>query len=159
MPLYLVQHGKNLSKDQDPDKGLSPVGTQESEQIAQVAGRYRVHVKRIVHSGKARALQTAEIFARELQPAQGVHARDGLTPLDDVEVYARRIESHDDHMIVGHLPFLSRLASYLVVGDADTPIFQFQNSGILCLDRQAPDSRKWVILWSLTPRIGESVSQ
>lgn len=157
MPLYLVQHGKNLPKDQDPDKGLSPLGAQESEQIAQVAARYSVHVKRILHSGKKRALQTAEIFARQLNPAEGVHARDGLGPLDDVQAYAREVESQDDHMVVGHLPFLSRLASYLVVTDADTPIFQFQNSGILCLDRQAPDSREWVILWSLTPRIGESV--
>lgn len=157
MALYLVQHGKNLPREQDPDKGLSPVGAQESEQIAQVAARYNVHVKRIVHSGKKRALQTAEILARQLNPAEGVHARDGLGPLDDVHSYARGIESHDDHMIVGHLPFLSKLTSLLVVRDADTPIFRFQNSGILCLDRQGPDSREWIILWSLTPQIGDSV--
>jgi phosphohistidine phosphatase len=30
MALYLVQHGKSLPKDQDPDQGLSEDGTTET---------------------------------------------------------------------------------------------------------------------------------
>ena len=54
-------------------------------------------------------------------------------------------------MLVGHLPFLSRLASYLVTGDPERPIFQFQNAGIVCLSRTGEG---WAIKWSLSPRIG-----
>ena len=73
MAIYLVQHGKSLSKEQDPEKGMSANGVQETERIAEVAAGYKIDVKRIIHSGKKRALQTAEIFGRYLVPAEGVH--------------------------------------------------------------------------------------
>ncbi len=40
MALYLVQHGKSLSKDQDPQKGLSEEGAVETRRIAEVAANY-----------------------------------------------------------------------------------------------------------------------
>jgi len=64
MPLFLVQHGKNLPKEQDPEKGLSEEGKNEVERIAALAVRYGVSVSAIKHSGKKRARETAEIFAR-----------------------------------------------------------------------------------------------
>ena len=37
MALFLVQHGKSLSKDKDPKKGLSEEGIAETERIAKAA--------------------------------------------------------------------------------------------------------------------------
>ena len=65
MALFLVQHGKSLPKDKDPKKGLSKEGTAETERIAEVARGYQIPVSRIVHSGKTRARQSAEILASE----------------------------------------------------------------------------------------------
>ena len=59
MALFLVQHGKSLSKDKDPKKGLSEKGIAETERIAKAAKGHGVHVLRITHSGKTRARQTA----------------------------------------------------------------------------------------------------
>jgi len=153
MALYLVQHGKSLSKDVDPDQGLSEEGTAETERIAQVARDYQVKVSHIRHSGKKRARQTAEIFAASLKPAGGVEEVGGLKPLDDVSAFAAAIDAASNTMLVGHLPFMERMASYLVTESADKPIFKFQNSGIVCLDK-APDSDSWVIVWTLMPKIG-----
>ncbi len=47
MALFLVQHGKSLSKDKDPEQGLSEEGVSEVEQIAKVAKGYHVYVSRI----------------------------------------------------------------------------------------------------------------
>jgi len=55
-------------------------------------------------------------------------------------------------MLVGHLPFMGRLTSYLITASVDTPVFKFQNSGILCLDKD-PDIGSWVIKWALMPKI------
>ena len=66
MAIYLVQHAECLSKDQDPEKGLSDSGTANATRIAEVAAGYRVPVRRIFHSGKKRARQTAEIFVPAL---------------------------------------------------------------------------------------------
>ena len=153
MALYLVQHGKSLSKDIDPDQGLSEDGTAETQRIAQVARDYQVNVSNIKHSGKKRARQTAEILAAALKPAGGVEEVSGLKPLDDVSAFAAAIDAAADTMLVGHLPFMERMTSYLVAGSADKRIFKFQNSGIVCLEKD-PDSDSWVIVWTLMPKIG-----
>jgi phosphohistidine phosphatase len=153
MALYLVQHGKSLPKDQDPDQGLSREGMADVERIAGVARGYGVRLAAIRHSGKKRALQTAEIFAAALNPEKGVETMDGINPLDNVAAVAPTLRSDDNVMLVGHLPFMERLTSYLTTGATDRLIFKFQNGGIVCLD-QDQDSKSWYIKWTLMPRIG-----
>ena len=153
MALFLVQHGKSLSKDIDPDQGLSQEGIAETKRIAEVAVNYRVNVSDIKHSIKKRAHQTAEIFASAFKPAGGTMEVAGLKPLDDVTTFAASLNPDENTMLVGHLPFMERMASYLVIGSTDTPVFKFQNSGIVCLNK-SPDSDSWVIVWTLMPNIG-----
>ena len=153
MALFLVQHGKSLTKDKDPQKGLSQEGIAETERIAQVAKGYAVGVSKITHSGKTRARQTAEIFEAALKPSGGIHESSGLSPLDDVTVFADTIDSTKDVMLVGHLPFMERLTAYLITGSSEKPVFKFQNSGIVCLNTD-PTTESWVIKWTLMPHIG-----
>lgn len=152
MSLYLVQHGKSLPKDIDPDKGLSEEGQSEVEMIAAVARGYGVPVTTVFHSGKKRARQTAEIFTAALDVAEGLAQRTGLNPLDDVTQIAASLSAADNHMLVGHLPFMERLTAYLITGSIDKPVFKFQNGGIVCLD-QDPETRHWFIKWTLMPNI------
>ena len=153
MALYLIQHGKSLPKDQDPDQGLSAEGIAETEQMAKLAKNYDVAVTQIRHSLKTRARQTAEIFAGALKPKQGIQEVSGIKPLDDVAAYAANIDPVEDIMLVGHLPFMERMTAFLITGSIDKPVFKFQNSGIVCLDKD-PEAQAWVIRWTLMPKIG-----
>ena len=153
MALYLVQHGKSLPKDVDPDQGLSEEGVADTERIAKVAQNCGVMVSKIKHSGKTRAHKTAEIFASTLNPERGIEEVSGLKPLDDVSAFATNIDPRANSMLVGHLPFMERLTAYLVTGSVERPVFKFQNSGIVCLDKD-PETNSWVIVWTLMPKIG-----
>lgn len=153
MALYLVQHGRSLSREMDAEQGLTPEGMAEVERIAGVAANYRVQVSQIKHSGKKRALQTAEIFAAALKPVKGVEPSGGLDPLDDVTQLAAQLDSADNLMLVGHLPFMQRLASYLITGSSEILVFKFQNGGVVCLDHD-PESNSWFIKWALMPKVG-----
>ena len=153
MAVFLVQHGKSLPKEQDPDKGLSQEGISDVERIAGVAKNYGIRVSQIKHSGKKRAMQTAEILANALQPPGGAQASNGLDPLDDVTKLAEHLSSRDDVMFVGHLPFMEKLTSYLTTGSTEKKVFKFQNGGIVCLG-QNPEDRSWFIKWTLMPKIG-----
>lgn len=153
MALYLVQHGKSLPKDKDPQKGLSQEGIVETERIAQAAKGYAIRVSKIIHSGKTRARQTAEIFEAALKPGGGIDEESGMNPLDDVTVFSDTIDSTKDILLVGHLPFMERLTAYLITGSAEKAVFKFQNSGIVCLDKD-PITKSWVIQWTLMPHIG-----
>ncbi len=153
MALYLVQHGKSLSKEIDPEKGLSEDGNADVRRIAEVAAGYGCKVQRISHSGKKRAKQTAKIFNRFLNPPRGVEEISGINPLDDVSGFSKRLSVEENQMLVGHLPFMERLTSYLITGAIEPPVFKFQNGGIVCLDKH-PDTQTWVIKWALMPNIG-----
>ena len=151
MALFLVQHGKSLPKEKDPDQGLSKEGLAETQTMAAAAAENNVQVMRILHSGKKRALQTAEILVKELEPEAGISKGNGLAPLDDVTAFAATLDNDEDIMIVGHLPFLERLVSHLIIGSQDTPVIKFQNSGIICLDKQDATG-SWFLRWALFPR-------
>lgn len=153
MALYLIQHGKSLPKDQDPDQGLSAEGIAETQRISNAAKDYGVAVSQIRHSVKTRARQTAEIFGGALNPKQGIREVSGIKPLDDVAEYAANIDPAEDIMLVGHLPFMQRMTAFLITESIDKPVFKFQNSGIVCLDKD-PETQAWVILWALMPKIG-----
>jgi phosphohistidine phosphatase len=153
MALYLVQHGKSLPKDQDPDQGLSEDGTTETERIASLAQGYGVSVSQIRHSVKTRARQTAEILARALKPQNNIQEISGIKPMDDVAACAAKIDPDENVMLVGHLPFMERITSYLITGSIDQPVIKFQNSGIVCLDKD-PETQAWVIKWTLMSNIG-----
>jgi phosphohistidine phosphatase len=153
MALYLVQHGQSHSKDVDPDKGLTDEGHATVKRMAEVARSYGVPVRCILHSDKKRARQTAEIFEAALSPPDGLRAKAGLGPLDDVTAMAGLIDSKADLMLVGHLPFMGRLCAWLVTGDTETPVFQFQNGGIVCL-KPSSEKKGWIIAWTLMPDIG-----
>jgi len=151
MSLFLVQHGKNLPKDVDPEKGLSNEGKEEVKRIASLAGEHAIPVSAIKHSGKKRARETAELFMEALNPVEGVRQIEGLSPLDDVTKLD--VKAEQNVMLVGHLPFMEKLTSYLVTGSPDRPpVLKFQNGGIACLDRDEA-SNSWFIKWTLFPRI------
>jgi phosphohistidine phosphatase len=156
MKLYLVQHANAKSKEEDPDRPLSDMGW---EDIRRVAGFLDEHVapdvKRIYHSGKTRARQTAEVLGKSLNPQEGVHKAEGLDPLADPEIWAERLAAEaTDLMLVGHLPYMSRIASLLLVGDPEKEIVTFQQGGVVCLARGG-EWKAWSLQWMVIPAILE----
>jgi phosphohistidine phosphatase len=152
MRLYLVQHGKALSKEQDPERPLSEEGRREARRIADFIRPLSLAVGESWHSGKLRAAQTADIYAEAFRAAEGPTARKGLAPDDNVALLRDELAvATDDTMIVGHMPFVSRLASLLLTGYESPPIATFVNAGVVCLERTADST--WQIRWVITPEL------
>ena len=151
MRLFLVQHGEAKSKAEDPERGLTDGGAKVVAKMAARLAAAAVEVSEIRHSGKRRAEQTAAIFARELAPVQGVSAASGLDPNDDILPLVESLrETHGGLMVVGHLPFLSRLAGFLLTGDAGREAVRFHNAGVVCL---AEEDSVWRVEWVLVPAL------
>ena len=152
MAIYLSQHGKSAPKDIDPERGLTAEGRAEVERVAQMLAEAGVCVDVIRHSGKARAAQTADIFAVLLKPDQGVESCAGIDPLDDVTELANALPRNRDEMYVGHLPFMERMVSFLTTGDPELRVVAFKNSGVVRLDWDQ-DTERWVIGWAVFPEL------
>lgn len=148
---YLVRHGEAKSKAQDAERGLAPAGEQNVQKIANWAARVGIRVDEIRHSGKARAEQTAQIIAAALQPGVEPQAIPGLGPNDDVVPVAKSLDSEERTvMLVGHLPFLGRLVSQLVVGNSDQALVAFDAAALVRLSKHED---QWVVDCVVAPNL------
>ena len=63
-----------------------------------------------------------------------------------------RVDYSVNTMVVGHLPFLEWLTSFLITGRQSPVVFKLQNGGILCLD-QIESLESPAIKWGLMPQV------
>ena len=150
MKLYLIQHGEAKSEAEDPERSLAIEGEEEVHRVAKTAKRLDIRPSKIYHSGKRRAQQTTEIIASALNlPVQFAQ---GLNPLDDVRPWVERIlKEKEDFMIVGHLPFLEKLTSFLLCGDEKARLVLFRYGAIVCLIQK--EDKGWAVRWILLPEM------
>jgi phosphohistidine phosphatase len=147
--LYIVRHGEAKPKDEDPERGLTEAGHAKVSRMANWVAASGIRVGEIRHGGKLRAQQTAEIFAGAL--GAHAHTTPGLAPRDDCASIARAIASEDGEiMMVGHLPFLERLAALLTVGNADSNVVTLGAGALLELTL-ADDA--WRVTCLMQPRL------
>jgi len=150
MNLYLVQHADAKNKEEDPARPLSKKGFQDLEKVSSFLEVKGIRVTKILHSGKLRAKQTAEILNEVIPSSEGVMKTEGLAPLDDPYIWGKRSkEESNDLMLVGHLPNLRRLAGLLLTDNADKRVIDFKKGGVLCLQRDEEDN--WSVGWMIIP--------
>ncbi|MDP6106992.1 MAG: phosphohistidine phosphatase SixA, partial [Candidatus Brocadiia bacterium] len=152
MRLYLVRHGEARPKEADRERHICDRGAKNVGKVAAFLKGRGLRVDAIWHSGKARAAETARILASALDVKKGVIEHDGLAPNDPVGPVAKGLKKADaDLMIVGHLPFMGKLASLLLAADENAGIVEFATGGIVCLVRA--DEGGWAIEWAVIPEI------
>ncbi len=151
MRLYLVQHGLANDTNEDVTRPLSGQGREDITRTAGFLSLFeKPHPVKIMHSGKLRAQQTASMFA-EAWGNIPVEAVADLNPMDDALLWAERLASLDDDvMLVGHLPYLQRLAGLMICADPNREVVRFRNGGVLCLERT---NTGWSILWQINPTL------
>jgi phosphohistidine phosphatase len=154
--IYLIQHAEAEQEKDDPARPLSEKGVGGIRKTGAYLYRNNVRVDQILHSGKLRARQTAEIVAECITPVnyKNILETDGLSPLDDPGIWDDRLKYlTNDLMLVGHMPHLGRLASRLLCGDAARDIIWFTMGCVVCLERR--EQGNWTLRWTMTPAMFE----
>ncbi len=155
MRLFLVRHGEALPKTADPLQPLSPEGKRCAVLAADALLRAGARPVALLHSEKMRATQTAAIISRELPGHPPAQLRRGLAPEDPVDEWeAEAALARTDMVIVGHMPFLPRLASLLVTKDQERAQFAFETGGVLCLERI--DYGSWTVRFLFAPSLAST---
>ena len=150
MNLYLVQHAEAVSKEENPDRPLTEKGKKDAQKSVRFLKNNNTKIDIIWHSSKTRAIETANIFKEGLELSCNIQKREDLSPNDPVDKFIGELKSsNEDIMIVGHLPFLQKLASSLLIGSAQQSIISFKQAGVVCLSRQEEDS--WQIIFHIIP--------
>ncbi|MBC8276855.1 MAG: phosphohistidine phosphatase SixA [FCB group bacterium] len=150
MLLLIIRHGEANNPVLDPKKGLSEKGVRQAEKIAGFLRKQQSGISEIWHSPKQRAFQTAGVIAEILEPEPALVKRNNLNPENAVEPVVQDLEMLDRNLIiVSHLPFVDRLASFLATYNYNSSLFKFSTCGSVCLEKS--DSSFWRIRWVISP--------
>jgi phosphohistidine phosphatase len=153
MKVYLVQHGEATREEVDPARPLTPKGREDVEKVGKFLGGLSLDIGSILHSGKTRALETAQILAKSITPRLEPIKREGLLPNDPVEpFYEELLREEKGVMVVGHLPFLAKLASMLLTGSSTHPeIILFRMGGVVSFSKEEGEGFR--VEWMVIPEI------
>ena len=150
MFLYLVRHGKAAAEGEDRSRPLTAKGIEEVTQVTQLLKKNPVKVTAIFHSGKKRAEETAEIIKEQLTLNCPLLIKKYFSPNDSTDFLYQEI-SHikEDIMMVGHMPFLGKLASRLITGTEEPVVFVFNTAAVLLIERLS--DMNWQVMFHITP--------
>jgi phosphohistidine phosphatase len=154
MFLYLIQHAHAKNKDEDPERGLTDLGISAIKKTGGFLFKLNPQISKIWTTGKKRAEQTSMILSEQLNVSHEhvITVKENLNPKDDVLLIAGELDKikHENIIIVGHLPHLSRLAAQLLTNQQEMEVIRFKNAGIVCLARVED---LWTLEWMITPGI------
>ena len=102
MKIYLVQHAKARSEEEDSARPLNEEGIKEIKNINRFLKNLKIKVSCIYHSEKLRAKQTALVLNESINSDRGTEELKGLKPNDDPAVINNLVNMQsDDLMLVG----------------------------------------------------------
>lgn len=154
MRLYLVQHGEAVPAEVDPDRPLSDKGRADIERLAGWLAAHNVTVSRILHSGKTRARQTAEILRPLLSSSSQIYEGRGLAPNDSPDAFLHQLKDPTkDVLVAGHMPFVARCVSQALTGAPDRQLVEFLPGSVAGIERSSGAS--WQLFMFSRP---ESIS-
>jgi phosphohistidine phosphatase len=142
MRLYLVQHGDAVAEDVDPDRPLSDKGRGDIRRLAEWLSSHDVKVSKILHSGKTRARETADLLRPLLSSPSQIFESQGLAPNDSPEAFLHQLKDPDkDILVAGHMPFVARCVSQALTGAPDRQLVEFLPGSVAGIERN--DGASW----------------
>ena len=122
--LFLIRHAKtepSVGRD-DYERRLTGRGREDAKRVAKALTARRMLPDVLIHSGAARAKETAEIFAAAWQGKVELQEDAGLYDASVATLLARTRALADEHKrvgLVGHNPGLGELATALIGSGAE----------------------------------------
>ena len=150
--------GNRGDVEDDFHRPLTKAGTEQTASAAKGLRAISVKPDALLSSPLTRALQTAEIVAKELGLKVSIvdALAAGATPGEILEAIRER---DGDVLIVGHDPDFSALVSYLLAGETQT-FMDFSKSGIVALRfKQKPEHAAGSLLWYMRRKQLASLSK
>ncbi len=163
MRLYLLRHAEALDGLDDALRPLSAKGKRSIEALAErLSSKSLLKPMPLWHSPLLRSLESAKLFKTAMgwKRAQLI-ACEGIAPDSKALMMATSLlKAPKDVMIVGHEPYLGRLASLLLTGDERALCTKIRKGALICLERRGSKTNEktlgaWRLRWHLSPELFE----
>jgi len=159
MEIYLLRHGiaeERSDTGRDEDRRLTGEGREKLERVLERAHAGGVAPSAIISSPLRRALETAEIAARQLGYEGKILRSPALSPGSSPQDVWNLLREHAGEMAVlltGHEPLFSATVAHFL--GSLRGMVRFRKGALVCIDvedgRSVPEG---VLQWMITPRLG-----
>jgi len=134
--LLVARHGEAMEAASDSARPLSERGREAVERVGAAVAADGLRVTRVTHSGLKRAEETAVILARLLAPDAVITVDPRLEPDEDPSPIVESLFASDqDTLVVGHLPYVARLALRLLRDPKQAAMITFRPGTLMVLER------------------------
>jgi phosphohistidine phosphatase len=158
MELYLLRHGiaeDRAPSGRDADRRLTEEGRQKLRRVLERAHSAGVSPSLILSSPLKRAIETAEIAARELGYEGKIVRVNALKPDSspaDVWTEVRTHRAESAILLAGHEPLFSATVSTMLGSTRN--MIDFKKAGLVRIDFESLGAEpSGVLEWMLTPKI------
>jgi phosphohistidine phosphatase len=158
MEIYLLRHGiaeDHASSGRDADRRLTEEGRQKLRRVLERAQSAGVNPALILSSPYKRAVETAEIAARELGYEGKILRVESLTPDSSPSRIWNEIREHRDRasvLLAGHEPVFSATVAWML-GSAREMV-EFRKGGLIRIDVEGFGAEaRGVLQWMLIPKL------
>jgi phosphohistidine phosphatase len=158
MELYLFRHG--IAEDAPPgrpdsSRALTDAGRERSAAVARMAREAGVAPSLIASSPYLRALQTAEVAAKQFGYTAEILRLPSLVPHGTPEAVWSDIRDLSDEssvLLAGHEPLMAHLAAHLL--NAPGLVVDMKKSAMLRIDMQdLGPAPRGALRWMIVPRL------
>src|SRR5215472_1107572 len=161
MQLYIVRHGIAIDREDpkspsDPERFLTPEGLKKTREVAKGFDALGISPAVFLSSPYVRAMQTAEIFADQLNFAKAkIKQTDLLLPGAEAAAFFRELQrvarSEDTAVCFGHAPHLDELIAFALGTKRD--VTQLKKAGLACLELTRISPPSATLAWLGTPKM------
>lgn len=149
MDLFVIRHAIAEDGEDDDARALTKKGRRKFNREVSGLRELGVQFKRVLHSPKLRAVQTAELLSPVVKGKLEVTSLLAKEPTQELIASLKG----DALALVGHEPHLSALIAWLVLGDAGAGgAFELRKGGVAQLEGE-PSPRGMRLVALLPPRV------
>jgi phosphohistidine phosphatase len=160
MQLYIVRHGIAIDREDskcppEADRYLTEEGVERTKQVAEAVAALGIHADLMFSSPYVRAMQTAAIFASELEYSkQKIRRTDSLLPGAEPGAFLRELAREKDVSTVlcfGHAPHVDGLLAAAV--GASRHITSMKKAGVALVELKRLSPPNGQLVWLITPKL------
>lgn len=161
MIVYFLRHASagqhQVSPKQDEKRPIDEIGERQSRDVGRVLAALDVEVEAIVSSPLTRAMQTAELAAKEFGHRNKIVVNDAMRPEASYDQFQDLLTQYSKAkaiMVVGHNPSITEFLIHSLTGSENCQCFDLKKCAVAKVDVQ---EGKAVLNWMFTPKIASKL--
>lgn len=161
MIVYFFRHASagqyKLGLKQDEKRPIDKLGERQSRDMGRALAALKVELDAVISSPLTRALQTAELAAKEFSHKDKIVVNEAMRPeasYDQFQDLLTQYSKSREIMVVGHNPSITEFLVHLLTGHDHSTWIEYKKGAIAKVEIEEGNA---VLHWMLTPKMARAL--